>query len=108
MAEAHSLVLVITTVESATDASSLARSLVDQSLAACVQIDGPIISHYRWAGEVESKNEFRLMIKASFSTWPRLKEKLVKQHPYEEPEIVMLAVDDATDGYRDWVIHQTA
>ena len=108
MTEANSLVLVITTVESATDASSLARSLVDQSLAACVQIDGPITSLYRWAGEVESKDEFRLMIKTSMSTWPRLKEKLAKQHPYDEPEIVMLAVDDATVGYRNWVINQTA
>lgn len=107
MAETSSLVLVITTVESASDASSLARSLVDQSLAACVQVDGPITSHYRWAGEVESKSEFRLMIKTSASTWPRLKEKLAKQHPYDEPEIVMLAVEDVTDGYRDWVVNQT-
>ena len=101
------LAMVITTLETATDASTLARSLVDQSLAACVQIDGPITSHYRWAGKAERKTEFRMMIKTSLSSWPRLKEKLLKQHPYEEPEIVMFAIDEATDGYRDWVVNQT-
>jgi periplasmic divalent cation tolerance protein len=107
MSDANTLVLVITTVESASDAEKLAQTLLDQSLAACVQIDGPITSRYRWAGRVESANEFRLMIKTSASAWPLLKEKLAKLHPYDEPEIIMLPITDATEGYRDWVIDQT-
>jgi periplasmic divalent cation tolerance protein len=103
----NSITLVITTVASATDAETLAQSLVDQSLAACVQIDGPITSHYRWAGKVEHASEYRLMIKTSHTAWPGLKEKLAKLHPYDEPEIIMLPIADVTDGYRDWVIDQT-
>ncbi len=99
--------MVITTVASAQEAESLAAAVVDQSLAACVQIDGPITSHYRWAGKVEKASEFRLMIKTSQEAWPKLHEKLASLHPYEEPEIIMFAIDDASDGYRDWVIDQT-
>jgi periplasmic divalent cation tolerance protein len=107
MSEPQQLILVISTVESAADADRLARSLVDQSLAACVQIDGPIRSHYRWSGEVETATEYRLMIKSSRAAWPRLLEKLTKMHPYDEPEIIMLPVADAAAGYRNWVIDQT-
>ena len=107
MSDSNALALVITTVETAEHAEQISRPLVDQSLAACVQIDGPIISHYRWAGKVEQTSEFRLMIKSSHSAWPRLKEKLAKLHPYDEPEIIMLSIADVTNGYRDWVIDQT-
>ncbi len=107
MSDLNTLVLVMTTVASVEDADELARSLVDQSLAACVQVDGPIISHYRWAGKVERATEFRLLIKTSQTAWTKLKEKLSKLHPYDEPEIIMLPIADVTDGYRDWVIDQT-
>lgn len=107
MSDSKALALVMTTVENADDAARLARSLVDRSLAACVQIDGPIISHYRWAGNVERSDEFRLLIKTSQSAWLSLKTKLVELHPYDEPEIIMLPISDASDGYRDWVIDQT-
>ena len=107
MNDANTIVLVITTVESASDAQTVARTLVDQSLAACVQIDGPVTSHYRWAGKVERATEFRLMIKTSRNAWPELRERLSKLHPYDEPEIIMLPIADVTDGYRSWVIEQT-
>lgn len=107
MSQPPSLIVVMTTVESADDADRLAIALVDQSLAACVQIDGPIRSHYRWAGQRQLGNEFRLLIKTSDSAWTLLKQKLAKLHPYDEPEIIRLEVGDASDGYRDWVIDQT-
>ncbi len=99
--------MVITTVASEQEAESIATALVDQSLAACVQIDGPVTSHYRWAGKVERASEYRLMIKTSRTAWPALREKLASLHSYEEPEIIMFTVDDASDGYRDWVVDQT-
>ncbi len=107
MTVSNVLALVMTTVESAEDAERLARSLVDQSLAACVQIDGPITSHYRWAGKVECATEFRLMVKTSIRAWPALKEKLAKLHPYDEPEIILLPIAEASEGYQKWVIDQT-
>ena len=107
MSDDQDLILVISTVASAEDADRLATALVEQSLAACVQIEGPIHSLYRWAGKMESSQEFRLMIKSSRQTWPRLKEELAELHPYDEPEIIMLEVSDASEGYRKWVIEQT-
>lgn len=101
------LAVVITTVASVQEAESLAAAVVDQSLAACVQIEGPVTSYYRWAGKVEKASEFRLMIKTSHKAWPELREKLLSLHSYEEPEIVMFSIDDSSDGYRDWVIDQT-
>ena len=107
MNDPDGLAMVISTVSSAQEAEALAAALVDQALAACVQIDGPVTSHYRWAGKVEQASEFRLMIKTSQKAWPALHEKLASLHPYEEPQIIMLAISDASDGYRDWVIDQT-
>jgi periplasmic divalent cation tolerance protein len=108
MSDANRLVMVITTVESADDAQKLAQTLLDHSLAACVQMDGPILSRYRWQGRLESANEYRLMIKTTSDAWPALKETLAKAHPYDEPEIIMLPIADASDGYRQWVIDETS
>ncbi|TWU41252.1 Divalent-cation tolerance protein CutA [Novipirellula aureliae] len=103
-----SIVLVLSTVGNSADAERLAKDLISQSLAACVQIDGPLISHYRWAGKVEQGEEFRLSIKTSLATWPKLRDRLQKEHPYDEPQIVMIPIVEATEGYRDWVIEQTS
>lgn len=103
----QSLIVVWTTIESTDQADQLAKTLVGESLAACVQIDGPITSHYRWAGKLQSASEYRLAIKSSIAAWPRLKERLANLHPYDEPEILMTVVDDASDGYGTWAIDQT-
>ena len=107
MSDVQQLAVVLTTVESPNDADQLARDLVAQSLVACAQIDGPIVSHYRWAGEVEQATEYRLMLKVTRDAWPTLRDKIAKMHPYDEPEIIMLPIEDASDGYRRWVIEQT-
>lgn len=103
----NSLAMVMTTVESAQDADTLAKDLLDQSLAACVQISGPITSHYRWSGKLNQTTEYRITIKTTASAWPNLKDRLIKIHPYEEPQIVMLEIADATEGYINWVVDQT-
>lgn len=107
MDDSGQLAMVMTTVANENDADRLAHSLVDQCLAACVQIAGPVTSYYRWAGEVQKSTEFRLMIKTSCKAWPGLKAKLAKLHPYDEPEIIFIAINDASDGYRTWVNDQT-
>ncbi len=101
------LALVMTTVDSSQEAESLAKSLVEQSLAACVQIDGPIESYYRWAGKIEHASEYRLMIKTTQAAWHTVRDKLAKLHSYDEPEIVMLPIGDASHGYHGWVVEQT-
>ncbi|MGI9471070.1 MAG: divalent-cation tolerance protein CutA [Rubripirellula sp.] len=108
MSDPTGLILVISTVESAEDAASLARTLVDRGIAACVQIDGPITSHYRWQGKLHQSAEYRLMIKTTSDRWPDLKLDLDQMHPYDEPEIILLPIAEASTGYRDWVVSQTA
>ena len=108
MDDSVQLAMVVTTVASSKDAEKLSQALVDQCLVACVQVDGPITSHYRWAGEVKQTEEFRLTIKTSLKAWPNLKSKLAKLHPYDEPEIILIGIDDASDGYRIWVNDQTS
>ncbi|MGI9471678.1 MAG: divalent-cation tolerance protein CutA [Rubripirellula sp.] len=101
------LVMVITTIASHQEAEALAAALIEHSLAACVQVDGPITSWYRWNGKVDKAREYRLMIKTTQSAWPTLQEKLVELHPYDEPQIIKIQIDEASEGYRDWVITQT-
>ena len=108
MSEKRQLVLVTTTVDSMSDAEELAKLVLDHSLAACVQIEQPIVSLYRWKGKLERASEVRLTLKTTVSRWPDLKLKLGQAHRYEEPEIIMCEIKDSTDGYCNWVIEQTS
>jgi len=101
------LAIVLTTVACREDADRLANALLDRELAACVQIDGPLSSHYRWQGERHCDEEYRLVIKTTSQVWPELKSVLPELHPYQEPQLLLLSVQDATSGYGDWVISQT-
>ncbi len=103
----HSLALVLSTTGDIESATMIANQLIAERLAACVQITGPLQSVYRWQNSVETATEYRLMIKTSLHCWERLRDRLKQLHPYDEPQIVMLAIDDAVDGYRQWVINET-
>jgi periplasmic divalent cation tolerance protein len=99
----ESVCVVITTVGDREIAHSLARRLVEQSLAACVQIDGPIDSVYRWNGEVCEDAEYRLLIKSVRSRWPDLCDFIGQNHPYQTPQLIQLAADQTSDAYLSWV-----
>ena len=100
------LICCTTTTASESDADLIAEKLLRFRLAACVQIDGPIKSHYRWNGEDHCDEEYRLTIKSDATVWPSLKAKLVELHPFDEPQVTMFAIDDTTSGYQRWVIDQ--
>ncbi|NND98423.1 MAG: divalent-cation tolerance protein CutA [Pirellulaceae bacterium] len=102
------LICCTSTVATQADADRIAQQLIERSMAACVQIDGPISSHYRWQGEQHCDTEFRLTIKSSANVWPELKACLAEIHPYDEPQILMIPIADASAGYRAWVLQQTA
>ena len=103
----EALVIVWTTVGDGEAAERLAGQIVSQSTAACVQIDGPVRSFYRWRGELEDELEYRLLIKTRASKGEQLVSWLVEHHPYEEAEILVTPVTASSAGYRDWVIEQT-
>ncbi|MEM8666010.1 MAG: divalent-cation tolerance protein CutA [Planctomycetota bacterium] len=101
-----SIAVVLTTVATPEDADRLANALLEAGLVACVQVDGPIMSHYRWQGKQEQSAEYRMMIKIKRSVWATLREKLAEIHPYDVPEIIMLPIEAANDAYHNWVLEQ--
>lgn len=106
MNQSHELAIVTTTVANLDDAKRLANELVRANLVACVQIDGPLQSVYRWGGEVRFETEYRLTLKTRSAICISLQQELLSIHPYDEPQIVITSAD-ASRGYRDWVVQQT-
>ena len=99
--------VVWTTTGSREEAAAIAERLVRDRLAACVQIDGPIHSVYRWQDEVESAEEWRCMIKTRRSLYPRLEAALLELHSYDVPQIVAVAVDQILPAYEQWLLEST-
>jgi len=96
--------IVLTTVGANDDAHDLANDLVEKRLAACVNIVPRIESVYRWKGNIERDQEQLLIIKTVDERISALKDALFARHPYEVPELVLIAIDDIGDAYRDWLI----
>jgi len=96
------VVLILSTFDTAAAAEACGRQLVADGLAACVQVDGPIRSIYRWQGEVQVEEEFRLLIKAAPATRAACQAALEQLHPYDLPEIVVLDAA-ASPAYAAWV-----
>ncbi len=100
------LILVMTTVDSQAKALELANELVKLRLSACVQIEGPIQSVYRWKGEIESAEEFRVTAKTRRGVYNDVENAIRGHHDYDVPEIVALPVVAAADGYAVWLNEQ--
>ncbi|WP_096364576.1 divalent-cation tolerance protein CutA [Thiohalobacter thiocyanaticus] len=85
------------------DARTIARALVAQDLAACVNIVANLTSVYRWQGEVEEDTEQLLVIKTRRDVLEALKAAVLEAHPYELPEIIAVPIVDGLSGYLDWI-----
>jgi periplasmic divalent cation tolerance protein len=103
MANEEAYLQVQTTVDDPELARELAAALVDEGLAACVQILGPVESHYRWQGRREVAREWLLVAKTDQRRYPRLAEAIGRRHPYEVPEVVAVPLVEMADGYRAWL-----
>lgn len=101
----HEISTVTTTVGSGEQAEQMAKRLVDSRLAACVQIDGPIQSIYRWQAVIQDDREYRLVCKTLPSAVASLVELVRSQHPYEVPEILVLRCECSAD-YAQWLADQ--
>jgi periplasmic divalent cation tolerance protein len=98
-----SVTVVLTTVSASYDARSLARALVEAHLAACVNIVPAIHSVYRWNAAIEEDEEQLLVIKTTAACVDALREALLRLHPYEVPEFVVLPVTATSDAYGAWL-----
>jgi periplasmic divalent cation tolerance protein len=95
--------VVITTVENPQDGARIAQQLVERGLAACVQVIAPIVSTYRWQGQIEQAHEQLLLIKTMRTAYAELETVLKQLHPYQTPEIIALPVVSASVDYLAWL-----
>lgn len=100
--EEHPVLSVTTTVGSLEAARSLARRILDERLAACVQLDPGVISLYRWQGELHDEPEVRLVIKTLPACAEALRKLFARHHPYEVPQFLAIAMRPSP-AYGEWV-----
>ncbi|HEY5616708.1 MAG TPA: divalent-cation tolerance protein CutA [Vicinamibacterales bacterium] len=100
-------VIVLTTLGADADAAALARTLVAERLAACVNVLATMTSVYRWQGRVEQDQERQLVIKTTHAQVGALEQRLRQLHPYELPEFLVLHASGGSAAYLRWVGEST-
>jgi len=99
--------LVYCTCPNEEAAETLAKAIVGEKLAACVNIVPGIRSIYSWKGEICDDSESLLLIKTTADRFAALKERLISLHPYECPEVIATEISDGNKAYIDWLTAQT-
>ena len=97
------VVLILSTIPDDERAEVFARTLVDEQLAACVNVHQPMVSVYRWKGQVERAAERQLVIKTTRECVSALEARLKALHSYELPEFIVVAVEGGSEEYLSWV-----
>ena len=101
-------VIVLTTVGVDFDARALAHALVELRFAACVNIVPRVDSIYRWEGKVSEDGEQLLIIKTVEDRLAPLREELLRRHPYDVPEFVVIAIAETSDAYGAWLLESVS
>jgi periplasmic divalent cation tolerance protein len=95
--------IVMTTCPDAACAERIARALVEEGLAACVNILPPMQSIYRWRGKTEAATEQLLIVKSTAAQFPAIRDRIKALHPYELPEIIAVPFADGSPDYLAWL-----
>jgi periplasmic divalent cation tolerance protein len=95
--------LIISTAGSKEEASTIAHSLVEGQLAACVNITGPVESVYRWQGRVESATEFTMLVKTTSAKSKAVMQRIRELHSYDLPEVIQIDIQDGSPEYLKWI-----
>jgi periplasmic divalent cation tolerance protein len=98
--------LVMTTCGDKANAELIATRLVEERLAACVQMF-PIASVYRWEGAVQQANEWMLLCKTKQTDYASVEAAIRAVHPYSNPEIIEIAIESGAPAYLDWILSVT-
>ncbi len=101
------VVLVYTTYPSVVEAEKAGRAVVEQRLAACINILPGMISHYRWEGKMQRGEEAVMIVKTRASFSDRVRQALKASHPYAVPAILVLPVEMVEDTYLRWIMQET-
>jgi periplasmic divalent cation tolerance protein len=100
--------IVFTTAGSEEEAKKIARHIVEQQLAACVNIVPKVESVYRWQGKVESSTECLLLIKTTAEKFPNVRNAIRELHSYDLPECIAIMVEDGSEEYLNWIADSVA
>jgi periplasmic divalent cation tolerance protein len=106
--EAEAVRVVLSTAPDAETAARLARAVLEERLAACVNVVPGVRSLYRWQGALHDDAEVLLVMKTTARRCEALAARVRALHPYEVPEVVALAVTSGSAAYLDWVREETA
>jgi periplasmic divalent cation tolerance protein len=101
-------VIVLSMCPSREEAKRIARGLVEDRLAACVNVVDGAVSIYQWKGQVHEENEVLLVVKSRRDLLGRLQERLASMHSYEVPEAIAIPVVDGLPGYLEWMDRELA
>jgi len=96
-------IVILVTAPSLKEARKIARGLVEDRLAACVNVTAPVESIYRWQGKIENSRERLLVIKTAREIFAEVEAAIRKLHSYTNPEIICLPIVDGSREYLDWV-----
>ncbi|MEJ5292037.1 MAG: divalent-cation tolerance protein CutA [Candidatus Methanosuratincola sp.] len=96
-------IVSIITVGDGRQAEEIARRLVEEKLAACVNILPSVRSVYRWKERVEESSEFMLIVKTDQRVFEKMKRRVLELHSYELPEIIALNISEGLKSYLDWI-----
>ena len=99
--------LVLSTVDTHQEAERIAQHLVEERLAACVNIVPKILSIYRWKGTLERATEHLMIIKTVEDRLPSLTHRIKELHPYEVPEVIAFSIQDGDPAYLEWILSET-
>lgn len=100
-------VIVTSTTDSEKAARDLAAGVIEAKLGACAQIVGPITSVYRWEGEVQTEQEWRVEIKTTADRLATLTEHIKTNHSYDVPEIIATPITGGSAEYLSWLVDET-
>lgn len=98
---------VTTAINSEAGAQKIAQTLVQQRLAACVHVAGPISSTYWWRGKMETDMEWTCVAKTRQALYNEVEKAIRAVHPYDEPEIVALPIVNGSRSYLAWIAAET-
>jgi periplasmic divalent cation tolerance protein len=101
-------VLVYTTWPSIVEAERAGRSIVEQRLAACVNIMPGLISHYWWEGKIERAEEIVMIVKTRASLAEAVRKAVKEAHSYETPSVMVLPVESVDAEYYAWIVKETS
>lgn len=99
-------VLVFCTCENQAEARRIARTIVDERLAACANMIGGVQSIYRWKGEVSEAEEVQVLIKTTTECYPALEKRIAELHSYDTPEIFAIPITAGSEKYLRWLQEQ--